>query len=175
MSKSLGAGCSLFLEPCFSGSRMGGGFSLAISGLRDGGEGGHSDQTGPPERYSRVSMQESQARTKAGRGQKRNRASGNMRVRLQAAGKPGLGPLGSEATAKAGIKPEQKKIGLLPDGQRLVGHRDIRPRGDESQAWEQTHVTWESEGRESRVPVAPGCGRRGRTPSPPRAAAASLT
>ena len=55
MSKSLGAGCSLFLEPCFSSSRRGGGFSLAVSGLR-AGEGGNGDQAGPPEHSTRGSV-----------------------------------------------------------------------------------------------------------------------
>ena len=50
-----------------------------------------------------------------------------MRVRLQATGKPDCGPLGSKTIAKAGIKPEKKKTGIVPDGQRFVGHREIRP------------------------------------------------
>lgn len=49
-------------------------------------------------------------------------------------------------------------------------------RGDENQASEQTHVTWESERGELRLPVIPGCGppRPHSQPSPQPLRPASL-
>lgn len=34
---------------------------------------------------------------------------------------------GGNTMAEAGTKPEKKKSGIMPDGQRFVGHREIRP------------------------------------------------
>lgn len=157
---------SLFLkkiEPCFSSTRSGGRFSLAIPGLKDQGIGV-------------VAVAATQGSLCIGHGTELKQTEDRVEScswphESKVRGKPDCGPRGSKNIAKTGHQARKRKEirELCQMAKGLWVTEKSSHRGEGNQASDQTNVTCDSEGRELRLPGKPGCGP-GRSPGPPSSA-----